>query len=100
MSNSPLYRTPILYTLPDGDYSEPVFRDCCRFRYRREIIRALEAQGFEAVRAIRSEDSSPYAPDYTAVRHNRRCCIYIPEVATSVMRISYLSAEQCQYCAQ
>lgn len=100
MSHSQLYRTPILCILPDGDYSEPAFRDCCRFRYRREIIRALEAQGFEAVRAIRSEDSSPYAPDYTAVRHNRRCCIYIPEVASSVMRITHLSQEQCQYCQQ
>ncbi len=100
MSPSHLYRTPILCTLPDGDYSEPAFRDCCRFRYRREIIRALEAQGFEAVRAIRSEDSSPYMPDYTAVRHNRRCCIYIPEVASSVMRITHLNQEQCQYCQQ
>ena len=100
MSNTPSYRTPILCILPDRDYSEPVLRDYCRFRYQREIIRALEAQGFEAVRAIRSEDSSPYAPDYTAVRHNRRCCIYIPEVASSVMRITHLSQEQCQYCQQ
>lgn len=100
MSNSPLYRTPILCALPDGDYSEPAYRDCCRFRYRREIIRALEAEGFEAVRAVRSEDSTPYAPDYTAVRHNRRCCIYMPEVACSVMRITHLSGEQCRYCQQ
>ena len=100
MSHSHLYRTPILCTLPDGDYREPVFRDYCRFRYRREIIRALEDQGFEAVRAVRSEDSSPYAPDYTAVRLNRRCCIYMPEVAGSVMRITHLSLEQCRYCQQ
>lgn len=100
MSHSQPYRTPILCTLPDGDYSEPAFRDYCRFRYRWEIIRALEAQGFEAVRAGRSEDSTPYAPDYTAMRHNRRCCIYMPEVASSVMRINHLSAEQCQHCQQ
>lgn len=100
MSNSPLYRTPILCTLPDGDYSEPASRDYCRFRYRREIICALEAEGFEAVRAIRTEDSSPYAPDFTALRHNRRCNIYMPEVASSVMRITHLSAKQCRYCEQ
>lgn len=100
MSNTPSYRTPILCILPDRDYSEPALRDYCRFRYQREIIHSLEVHGFEAVRAIRTTDSSPYAPDYTALRHNRRCCIYIPEVATSVMRISHLSAEQCQYCEQ
>lgn len=100
MSHSHLYRTPILCSLPDGDYSEPAFRDYSRFRYRREIIRELEAQGFEAVRAVRTEDSSPYAPDYTALRHNRSCCIYMPEVASSVMRIHHLSREQCQYCEQ
>lgn len=100
MSHSQLYRTPILCTLPAGDYSEPSFRDYCRFRYLREIIRALEAEGFEAVRAVRSEDSTPYAPDYTAMRHNRRCCIYMPEVASSVMRITHLSQEQCRYCQQ
>lgn len=100
MSNSPLYRTPILCTLPEGDYSEPAYRDYCRFRYRGEIIRALEAAGFEALRAGRTEDSSPYAPDYTALRHNRRCSIYIPEIAASVMRISHLSPEQCRHCEQ
>lgn len=100
MSNTPSYRTPILCTLPDGDYNEPALRDYCRFRYQRKIIHTLETHGFEAVRTIRTADSSPYAPDYAALRHNRRCSIYIPEVATSVMRISYLSAEQCQYCEQ
>ncbi|MBP3500058.1 MAG: hypothetical protein J6J97_08225 [Akkermansia sp.] len=92
------YRTPIICKLPDGDYSEAEYRDFCRYRYSDAIELHLRELGFEDVRPLRTADTSPYAPDYTALRHNRRCCICMPEVAGSVLRINHLSSEQCREC--
>lgn len=92
------YRTPIICKLPDGDYSEAEYRDFCRYRYSDAIEQHLRELGFEDVRLLRTADTSPYAPDYTALRHNRRCCICMPEVAVSVLRIKHLSSAQCREC--
>lgn len=94
------YRTPVICKLPDGDYSETEHRDFCRYRHSETIMQHLSELGFEDVRPLRTADTSPYAPDYTALRHNRRCCICMPEVATRVLRINHLSAEQCRECEQ
>lgn len=92
------YRTPVICKLPDGDYSAAEHRDFCRYRYVDDIVRHLHELGFEDIRPLRTADTSPYAPDYTALRHNRRCCICMPEVAVSVLRIKHLSSAQCREC--
>lgn len=100
MNEPQTYRTPVVCTLPAGDYSEARCRDACRHQYRSEVVRMLQALGFEEVEAVRGQGSATQLPDYTARRHNRRCRIYMPEVAGSVMRINHLSAAQCRHCEQ
>ena len=92
------YRTLIVCPLPPADYSEPQRRDYCRFKHEDDIIRVFESLGFRNIQSVRTPDNSPNSPDYTALRHNRPCCIYMPEVALNVMRINHLSAEQCWHC--